>query len=198
MGGDPAGGAGTLAVAPETPEDVLGNALRMRFGTPTDCVSEQTRETLRGALDITVTVRVMPSGRVTSSSVSGRGLSAADLACMRARAEGIHLPGPVENAPRSVMATVRFEISSTPGTTQEPEPLPERQLGPGHVRAGSTLPASGTESERPRGFVPPSSTLPANAPEGAGTGTTLPAGGTETERPRGFVPPSSTLPAINE
>lgn len=142
-GGGRIGGGAQAAPPPptEAPTNVLENALRMQFGTPTDCISEATRPTLAGTLSLTVTVRVMPSGRVTSAIVTGRGLSSEDLTCMRERAEQIHLPGPVEDAPRTVMATVSYEVSSTPPVVAPP-----------------TIPPEG--EGRPPGFVPPSSTLP--------------------------------------
>jgi len=132
--------------------------LRSAFGTPTSCISASTRERLQGALTLNVTVRVSPSGRVTSATVSGAGLASGDVACMTERAEGLRL-GPIEDAPRSVRATITFDIASTAGTRSDSE-TPEWQNRPGAQAPGTTLPAGGTAA-RPTGFVPPSSTLPA-------------------------------------
>lgn len=156
--------------------------LRRAFGAPADCLSEETRDAMGDALTLQVSVRVTPAGRVVSAEVTGGALSEADRACLTRRAEGIRMAAPIEDAPRTVSATIRYSVQDGRVTTTERE-LPERSYGPGTLLPDSTLPAAGTETERPAGSLAPSSTLPAQGAEG---------------RPPGFVPPSSTLPALGE
>lgn len=184
----PAGGptAEPAGPAPAGPPD-YGNALRTAFGTPTDCISAQSRERLRGDLTVSVSARVTPSGRVTSANVSGSGLSPEDLACMTRRAEALQLAGPIEGAPRTVSTSITYAIASTPSTGTEggweldwgPSSPAQGTLPAGAQAPGIVTPARGP-SGRPPGAVAPDSTLPALAPS---------------TPPPGYVPPASTLPA---
>ncbi|MGE0787009.1 MAG: hypothetical protein AB7S26_15150 [Sandaracinaceae bacterium] len=178
------GGAGGAegASRPVDPNEELSRALASAFGTPTDCISDASRDRLRGTLSINVNVRVLGSGRVLNATVSALGLLPEDTECMRRRAENLRLPGPVEGAPRSVSTTVRYEIQDTRVTTTERSVVPVAPQ-PGRVAADSTLPAANTETGRPAGSVAPSSTLPALAEPGPAPGA---------------VPPAHTLPAIAE
>lgn len=167
---------------PAVRRDELPEALQRAFGAPTACISAATREQLGATLRLHVSARVTGTGRVVSATVSGPALSPADLDCLRRHAEGLRLPGPIENAPRTVATTVEYQVASASARPAEPSPPPPRERQPGSVAPGSTLPAAGTVPGRPGGSVAP--------------GSTLPASGTATERPPGFVPPSSTLPAV--
>lgn len=203
----PAGGAagpgprgGIVAEEPseeEDPDERLRRALAQSFGTPTACLSDQTRDRLEDELAVHLSVRVMGSGRVLSAQVSGAGLSAEDRECMVARAEGLRLPGPIEGAPRTVSTTVRYEVQDSRVTVSERgdpyvtfapggedgEPPPPREYGPGTVHPDSTLPPAGSTEGRPAGSVAPSSTLPALAEPGPAPGA---------------VPPAHTLPATGD
>ncbi len=183
-----ASGGGGLVVThdegtEEDPEAVLSRALERAFGAPVRCLSAATRDALGDHLTVNVSVRVLPSGRVVSATVTGAGLSDEDIDCMRTHAEGLRLPGPIERAPRAVAAQVRYEIEDTRVTRTETEGPGPRELGAGTLAPDSVLPPAGTETDRPGGFVAPSSTLPAlNEPGPA----------------PGYVPPGSTLPARAE
>jgi hypothetical protein len=173
-GGGGGGGAPTGEEDEDEPtEDPLPRALQAAFGAPTDCVSEETRGRLHDTLSVRVTVRVLPSGRPVSADVSGARLSDTDLECMRARALALRLPGPVADAPRTVAATITYQVASARAETEQREAflsfgLPEpggSAPNTGAVAApGTTLPAGGAASGRPTGFVAPSSTLPAVTP----------------------------------
>ncbi|HJL15825.1 MAG TPA: hypothetical protein RMH99_09225, partial [Sandaracinaceae bacterium LLY-WYZ-13_1] len=178
-----AGGGGVTAdegalVAGEEGPDVRG-MLERAFGTPTRCLSEETRDALEDSLQVTVTARVLPSGRVLDAEVSGGALSDADRACMRRHARGMRLRSDLPGTPRSVTATITYAVRDDRVTRTE-RTVPDRGLHPGTLDPDSTLPAAGTVEGRPAGSVTPDRTLPAVGSD---------------ERPPGFVPPSSTLPA---
>lgn len=177
--GAPAGAGSAPADEARERERELSADLQRAFGSPAGCLSEATRDALEGELTVQVSVRVTPAGRVVSADVGGGALSEADRACMQRHALGIRLAGPIEAAPRAVSATIRYRVEDGRVTTTTRE-LPQREYGPGTLDPDSTLPAAGTETERPGGSVAPSSTLPARGAD---------------ERPPGFVPPSHTLPA---
>jgi hypothetical protein len=177
---DPAPGAGAPGGATGPTDDPAVDALRRAFGTPTHCIAPETRARIQTRLSIRVQAAVMGSGRVTRANVSAAELSAADLECMRRHAESLSLGITVENAPRSVTAVVQYDVRSTPDVETEVEPevaripgqvAPDRTLPaiadgppPGQAAPGITLEPGGTVTQRPRGFVPPSSTLPAQVP----------------------------------
>lgn len=143
-------------------------------------MSEQTRDAIGDRLRVQVTVRVTSTGRCVSAQVSGSGLSESDLACLTQRAEGVRLPGPINDAPRTVTASIDYAVEDTRTSRTERTPEePERHRGT--LRADRTLSPAGTETERPRGFVQPSRTLPPTAEPGPAPG---------------YVPPGSTLPAL--
>ncbi len=176
----PSGGPGGTGGPSGPADDPAPEALRRAFGAPSHCISAETRERLTNRLSIRVQAAVMGSGRVTRASVSAGGLSATDLECMRRHAESLSLGITVENAPRTVTAVVVYDVRSTPGEEREVVPqappipgqvAPDRTLPAladgspsGQVAPGITLEPGGTASARPGGFVPPSSTLPAQVP----------------------------------
>ncbi|MEZ4336950.1 MAG: hypothetical protein R3B82_10010 [Sandaracinaceae bacterium] len=182
-----------VPTAPSDPTPAAGppdysNALRTAFGTPTDCISAETRGRLQGRLTVSVSARVTPSGRVISANVSGSGLGPEDLACMTRRAQAMQLSGPIEGAPRTVRASITYEIASTPAT-------PGREGG-WELDWGPSSPSQGT---LPPGAQAPGIVTPARGPSGPAPGSvapdvTLPAQGSTTHPP-GYVPPDSTLPA---
>jgi len=170
-------GAGAAAGGGDTAD--YSAALASAFGSPASCISASTRERLEGqsTLRVSVRVRATPSGRVTSATVTGGGLSDEDRACMTAHAEGLRLPA-IEDGPRTVSASIEYDVQSTPGTRTDPE-TPEYRLPSGAQRPGVVLPAQGAEG-RPAGAVTPDSTLPAQTDQG---------------RPAGSVEPDIVLPA---
>jgi len=178
----PAAGGGGARGGREDDSIDYSAALASAFGAPTSCISAETRERLEGQSTLRVNLRVhaTPSGRITSATVSGGGLSDEDVACMTAHAEGLRLPA-IEDGPRSISSSVEYDIRSTPGSRTEPE-TPEFQLPSGAQRPGVVLPAVGAEG-RPAGSVSPDSTLPAQTDQG---------------RPAGSVEPDITLPARAE
>lgn len=173
------GGGGSAGGGGEDGTTDYSAALASAFGSPTSCISAATRERLEGqsTLRVNVRVRATPSGRVTSATVTGGALSGEDLACMTAHAEGVRLP-PVEDGPRTITASIEYDVQSTPGTRADPEP-PEIRLPSGAQRPAVVLPAQGAEG-RPSGAVTPDSTLPAQTDQG---------------RPAGSVEPDIVLPA---
>lgn len=143
-------------------EDRLREALQRAFGTPTQCIAEQTRTRLTDRLTIQVQVSVTSSGRVTRASVSSSQLGAEDLECMRRHAETLRLATEVPGAPRSVTASVEYEVTPA-GAVETRRELGDVPPVPGRVGPDSTLPAAGTVTDRPAGSVAPSFTLPARA-----------------------------------
>jgi hypothetical protein len=140
----------------------LSADLARAFGTPTSCISRETRQRVTGTLTIHVQVTASITGVVTRANVWGSQLSDEDRECMTEHAEGIRLRGPINGAPRSITAQVDYTVASTPD--EEVDLTPRPAPIPGNVAADRALPAAGTEQDRPGGFVPPSQTLPAIAP----------------------------------
>lgn len=143
----------------EAPERDLANELQRAFGTPTQCISQATRDRLEGTLRVQVQVNVSPTGVVTRASVSGGQLSEEDRECLTAHAERLRLQSPIPGAPRSITTSVEYTVASARAEAREETPRAEPI--PGNVAPDRTLPAGGTEQNRPPGFVPPSQTLPA-------------------------------------
>ncbi|MBX3272144.1 MAG: hypothetical protein KF729_17900 [Sandaracinaceae bacterium] len=170
-------------------EPDYSDALRAAFGTPTDCISEGSRETVRGQFTVRVSVRATPTGRVTSASVNAPGLRAEDVACMTRRAEALRLPSPIEGAPRTITASIEYRASGTPGSRTDGEWVADWGAGtpaPGALPPGAQAPGIVTPAIGPStipGQVAPAHTLPALGPSGM---------------PPGYVPPGQTLPAQGE
>lgn len=169
--------------APEAPaattaseERDLGAELAAAVGSPASCIDLATARSLHGSLSIHVTATVTPTGSVTRGTASGAGLPAAAAECVQARVLAAHLAPPIEGAPRTISATLSFEVTATDDETTTETPA-WRQ--PGHVaEPGVVLPAVGATA-RPEGAVAPDSTLPAQV----------------TGRPQGSVAPDLVLPA---
>ena len=70
--------------------------------------------------------------------------------------------GSIPDAPRTITTSIEYTVSSTPDTETDITPRPAPIAG--NVAADRALPSAGTEQNRPGGFVPPSQTLPAQAP----------------------------------
>jgi hypothetical protein len=169
-------GASTPTTTARATERDLGAELGAAIGSPTSCIDTETARTLHGHLAISVSANVTPTGSVTRATASG-GLPPAALECIRTRALGAHIAPPIEGAPRTVTASLAFDVTTTDDVTTRVTPVWHQ---PGQiVEPGIVTPAIGAEG-RPAGSVPPDITQPAVGAQG---------------RPEGSVPPDIITPA---
>jgi hypothetical protein len=94
--------------ADEKPERDFSAELVRMMGDPSSCLKPRAAENAPSNLAIAVTASVMPSGAVGQTEVSAAELDSSELACLKARAAGLHFAPPIENAPFSVRGTVQL------------------------------------------------------------------------------------------
>ncbi len=82
----------------------LSNELRSALGGAASCIQGMTEQ--RVVANVSVTFSVV--GRATRAEVSVPGASETAVACVRSQALGVHLPGPVPGAPRTVTTSLEF------------------------------------------------------------------------------------------
>jgi hypothetical protein len=89
----------------EKPRD-FSTELRRMLGDLGSCVQARAPEKA-GAINISVTAHVMPSGAAPYSEVDASQLEAEELKCVKARVEGVHFAPPIKDAPFTVQASVQ-------------------------------------------------------------------------------------------
>ena len=151
--------APALAAAEAPHERDFSEELRNAVGDIASCLDVETARTLHGALTVSVSTTVLPSGTMSRASVSAP-LPEAARNCIRDRALHASI-GPVENAPRSISTTLRFEVQASEA------PPPQRVFAPDYIPPGATapgvtLPALG--GAPPAGAQAPGIVLPAQVP----------------------------------
>lgn len=110
------------AEAPEVEEPEardLTAELRESFRLPHDCFTYARVESFGSSLTVSVRVTVMPSGRVTRAEVTASALTPDEIACVERSAMDVPFRSPVEGAPRTVSATIEFEVATTPAEVDE-------------------------------------------------------------------------------
>lgn len=109
------------APAPEEPEARdLTAELRESFRLPHDCFTYARVESFGTSLTVSVRVTVMPSGRVTRAAVTASALTPDEIACVERSAMDVPFRAPVDGAPRTVSATIEFEVATTPAEAPDP------------------------------------------------------------------------------
>jgi hypothetical protein len=104
------------AAAPEEkPEERDLNAeLLAAVGTPIDCLKPRTGESAPTSLRIQIDATVVETGLVTRAYAHSSQLDAEELQCMTKRASALRLRAPIDQAPRSLSATLEL-TAKTPG-----------------------------------------------------------------------------------
>ena len=127
-------GPGT-AVAPAAPregerddepaeaERDLSADLHAAIGAIEHCIDLETARRLDGALHVSVTAQLMPSGRISRASANAAGLSRAQNACIEGVVERASIRGPVEGAPRAVSTIIELNVEITEPEEAEPAPF---------------------------------------------------------------------------
>ena len=82
------------------------------IGAPTACLAPRVGGAAPKELSIGLEVQVIELGRVTRAYARSPQLTEDELTCVRKRLEGVRFRAPVESAPRSVSATLRFELKA--------------------------------------------------------------------------------------
>jgi hypothetical protein len=101
--------------APEQkPEERDLNAeLLAAVGSPVDCLKPRTGESAPTALHIQIDATVVETGLVTRAYAHSSQLDAEELQCMTKRVSSLRLRAPIDQAPRSLSATLEL-TSKTP------------------------------------------------------------------------------------
>jgi hypothetical protein len=102
----------------EEPERDYSAELRNAFGSPLGCLRQRTAAEAPSELAIELSATVMTGGNISRSDVSSAQLEAEELRCLESQLETRRLPGEVEDAPRSVQATITLQMKK-PKTSGE-------------------------------------------------------------------------------
>jgi hypothetical protein len=90
--------------------------LRAAVGDPSGCLRARTGPDIPRQISIEVEAHVMAAGNISRSYVRSPQLAAEELECIRKRIEPLHLRPPIDDAPRSVRATLTLALE-TPAKT---------------------------------------------------------------------------------
>jgi hypothetical protein len=99
------------ADAPEPekpPERDLNAELLQAIGSPTDCLKPRSGDTAPNAISIDYDVTVLETGLVTRAYAHSSQLDEEELQCATKRASALHLRAPIDQAPRSLHATLQL------------------------------------------------------------------------------------------
>lgn len=103
--------------------------LRAAIGSPTSCGALGAHTT---RVSIRFSAVVTENGIVTRGTVSGSAMPPATLACLQTRLERVRLAGDIENAPRTISASIDLDPVAPPPTMEAaPAPAPAVVYGMG-------------------------------------------------------------------
>ncbi|NOY91050.1 MAG: hypothetical protein GXP55_07535, partial [Deltaproteobacteria bacterium] len=102
----------------------LGAELRAALGNPSGCIPRGAANLPQHAT-LRVDAHVSVTGIVTRAYASTPGFPPEMASCLARRAEGLHLRGPIPDAPRVVHASL--EIAAAPRTDASAGPAPTAQ-----------------------------------------------------------------------
>ncbi|MDB4988302.1 MAG: hypothetical protein JWN04_3480 [Myxococcaceae bacterium] len=106
--------AGPAAAAPVTAPRDLPTELISMLGQPADCLDLAAVASGGGRTTISLTVSVMPSGRVIRASADAPNQPASGLRCLEQKASAAKFRSPVPGAPLDVTATIPIEVVAQP------------------------------------------------------------------------------------
>jgi hypothetical protein len=92
----------------------LPSELTALLGQPGSCLDLAAVASAGGRTTISITVSVMPSGRILRASASAPNQAAEALRCLEQRASAGSFRGPVPSAPLEVTATIPIEVVAQP------------------------------------------------------------------------------------
>lgn len=101
-----------VAAAEEEKKRDLGQELLAAIGSPTDCLRPRTGPDVPASISVALEAVVVESGMVTRAYARSSALAPEENECVRKRLAGVSLRGPIEEAPRSVTATLEFKQKS--------------------------------------------------------------------------------------
>jgi hypothetical protein len=109
-GSNPVAAAQEAVAAPEEEEKRdLGKELLAAVGSPTNCLRSRTGSDAPQSISIALEAVVVESGMVTRAYARSSALDAEEAECVRKRVAALSLRGPIEEAPRTVTATLEFK-----------------------------------------------------------------------------------------
>ena len=95
---------------PDKDKRDYGAELAERFGSPLSCMKPKRGDDVPTRINISLTAKVMPSGAITRGSASSSALDSDELKCVERLLLSRSLAQPIEDAPRTVTATVRLQM----------------------------------------------------------------------------------------
>jgi hypothetical protein len=98
---------------PEKPARSLQRELETMLGSPASCLAP--RAAGSGAIQISLSATIVPSGAVSRGEVSAAGLGPEELKCLRGRVEALRFAEPIEGAPLTVTGSLTLEQAPAPG-----------------------------------------------------------------------------------
>jgi len=104
------------ATPPDAGTRDYGAELRAALGDPSGCLTARTGPDIPKQISIDVEAYVMATGNISRSYVRSPQLVAEELECIRRRLEPLRLRPPIDDAPRSVRATLTLALE-TPAKT---------------------------------------------------------------------------------
>jgi hypothetical protein len=166
--GQPSAEANTDPKAEKEPRDFNAELVRM-LGNPASCLDPHPVDNAPPQIDIALSTNVMPSGSVSSSSVSAAGLSANEVGCLRGRVESLHFAPPIENAPFSVHGSVRLTRNNAPPparaeTIAEVVAAPALPSGPENQGTPLPVPTQDVVTTHPPPIEPSEPIMPIEVP----------------------------------
>lgn len=100
--------------ATEKPVRSLPRELETMLGSPASCLVP--RAAGSGAVQISLSATIMPSGAVSRSEASAAGLTPDELKCLRGRIEALRFAQPIEGAPLTVTGSLTLEQAPAPAS----------------------------------------------------------------------------------
>jgi hypothetical protein len=102
--------------APDAGKRDYGAELRAALGDPSGCLAARTGPDAPREIGIEFEAHVMAAGNVSRGYVRSPQLVAEELECLRKRIEPLRLRPPIDDAPRTVRATLKL-VLETPAKT---------------------------------------------------------------------------------
>lgn len=102
--------------APEPEKRDFGKELLSAVGTPTQCLHPRVGPDAPASIQIELEAHLIDTGMVTRAYARSSVLDSEELECVRKRVAALRLRGPIEEAPRSVSATLEFKLKTAAKT----------------------------------------------------------------------------------
>jgi hypothetical protein len=106
------------APAEEAPQRDYAAELLGALGTPSDCLKPRNAADAPPEIAVDLEAHVLDTGQTTRGYARSPALDPDELSCVQRRLEAVRLQAPVQDAPRTITATLRLQLKTAAKSTE--------------------------------------------------------------------------------